>query len=145
MWFLWSLYTTYYILIHRQFMQLSIYNRYESHYVILLPSQLIRTRFMYICIPKELRWPRHVRLLRYLWVALHNASWNRIVSSLNMMYSNCKFCRIMSRHSRAGTNLFILVLSFISKHSLARCVARDRQPLLQIRIWALLWAAMCVL
>ena len=34
-------------------MQLFIYNRYDSHYVYLLPSQLLWTRFVYLSIPKS--------------------------------------------------------------------------------------------
>ena len=82
MWYVWRPFSTYYPLIHSHFRQVYIYNRYERHYVLLFLSMMVWTLFLYLCIPKKLCWPHRAHLLRYLWVALHNASWNVVVASL---------------------------------------------------------------
>ena len=86
MWFVWNPCTAYYKLIRRHLMQLSIYNGYERHYVLLLPSQMVWVWFMYIWTTKKLRWPRRAHLISYLWVTLHNTLWKLVVVSLVIIH-----------------------------------------------------------
>ena len=137
-------YSTYYNLIHEQFMQPYTHNRYERHYVISLPSRQVWTRFMYIYIhiSRKLHSPSREHLSRYLWVVLHDILWNVLATSLARIQSKSIICQWMSRHFRMELNI---PLNFISNHCAARRVAHVRQPLLQVCIKALYWAAIHVL
>ena len=143
--YVWRPHNIYYHLIHRQFMQLYYHNQYERHCVILLPSQQVWTRFMFICIPRNLHWPLRAHSLRYLWVAPHNALWDVVATSLATILYIRIICQLLSRHFHAGVDSFILMLTFICNRCLAKRVTLVRQPILQVRIKALHWAAIDVL
>ena len=145
MWYVWSLYTIYWNVIHKHLMQLYFYQRNENQYLKLLPSHQVSTRFLLICLPMKLHWPRRAIISSYFSTAPHNNLWRLVATSLATIPSTGIFFQLMSHRFCAGLNHFILMLNLISNRSLARHVACVRQPLIQICFEALHWAALHVL